>query len=204
MDNSIPFKTCSLCKESLPATNEFFKNNGTRLSVYCVSCKKTYDKAFRDKNSERIKASEKAYRKAHPEKHNAHNRNWYANNREVSAERRKAYYEANIERVRKVNKKWRDANKDKKAAHWHKRRATILGNEHTPYTKEEMLLTYGTDCHVCGDPVDLNAPRQPGRLGWEKGLHIDHLVPVSKGGADSLANVRPSHGRCNLSKGSSV
>jgi len=31
-------------------------------------------------------------------------------------------------------------------------------------------------------------------------LHIDHLVPLAKGGSDTLENVRPAHGICNLRK----
>jgi len=30
----------------------------------------------------------------------------------------------------------------------------------------------------------------------------DHVVPLSKGGRDDLKNVKPSHGKCNLTKSS--
>ena len=46
----------------------------------------------------------------------------------------------------------------------------------------------------------MNAPRQTGLDGWENGLQIDHLIPISKGGPDTLINVRPTHGLCNLRK----
>lgn len=82
-----------------------------------------------------------------------------------------------------------------------KRRALILGNGSSPYTEFEVLDTYGKDCHICEKAIDLNAPRQVGKDGWEKGLHIDHLIPILKGGSDTLENVRPSHGLCNISKG---
>jgi len=32
------------------------------------------------------------------------------------------------------------------------------------------------------------------------GLHIDHVMPLSKGGPDTLENVRPAHGSCNVKK----
>lgn len=68
------------------------------------------------------------------------------------------------------------------------------------YREQEVLDLYGTDCHICGEPVDLSAPRAVGRPGWEKGLHIDHVHPLAKGGHDTLENVRPAHGQCNIIK----
>jgi 5-methylcytosine-specific restriction endonuclease McrA len=68
------------------------------------------------------------------------------------------------------------------------------------FSANTVIKTYGTDCHLCGGPVDLDAPRTPGKPGWERSLHIDHVIPLSKGGDDTLENVRPSHGKCNVRK----
>jgi len=70
----------------------------------------------------------------------------------------------------------------------------------TPYNELQVIATYGANCYICGLAIDFMAPRKCGNPGWELGLHIDHLVPVSKGGPDVLENVRPSHGLCNLNK----
>ena len=72
------------------------------------------------------------------------------------------------------------------------------------YSDKDVLDTYGIDCHICNTPIDLSAPRQVGSPGWEKGLHIDHVYPLSKGGLDTLENVRPSHGQCNIIKWATV
>lgn len=85
--------------------------------------------------------------------------------------------------------------------HSKKRRALKLGNEHSEYKEQEVLDTYGTDCYLCKEPINLEAPRVAGVDGWEKGLHIDHVIPIIKGGPDTLENVRPSHALCNISKG---
>jgi len=50
-------------------------------------------------------------------------------------------------------------------------------------------------------PIDLNAPRRVGIEGWELGLHLDHVIPLSKGGYDTIDNIRPTHGICNIRKG---
>ena len=72
------------------------------------------------------------------------------------------------------------------------------------YSDQDVLSTYGLNCHICKTPIDLSAPRQVGKLGCEKGLHIDHVYPLSKGGLDTMQNVRPAHGRCNIIKYNTV
>jgi 5-methylcytosine-specific restriction endonuclease McrA len=73
-----------------------------------------------------------------------------------------------------------------------------------PYTYKQVLETYGKTCHLCNKEIDLKAPRQVGKKGWEQGLHIDHIIPLSKGGDDTLQNVKPSHGQCNIVKSATI
>lgn len=80
------------------------------------------------------------------------------------------------------------------------RTAKSYGVKSEKYTYFDVISTYGTNCHICGEPINLEAPRNVGRAGWEKALHIDHVIPMSKGGEDTLDNVRPSHARCNIIK----
>ena len=74
----------------------------------------------------------------------------------------------------------------------------------TKFTMEEIVSLYGTDCFHCGGPIDFTAPRAPGAPGWEKAYHPDHLIPLSKDGLDELENIRPSHGKCNIKKWSTI
>ena len=77
-------------------------------------------------------------------------------------------------------------------------------NQSIPYNELQVIATYGGNCNICGLAIDFMAPRKCGIPGWENGLHIDHLIPVSKGGPDTLENVRPTHGVCNLNKYANV
>ena len=72
------------------------------------------------------------------------------------------------------------------------------------YTTTQVLERWGTKCHICDKEIDLNAPTQCGEKGWENGLHLDHVIPLSKGGPDTLDNVKPAHGKCNIAKGDKV
>lgn len=60
-----------------------------------------------------------------------------------------------------------------------------------------MLLAHyrGTDCGICGEPVDLTV-RFPDR----RCASVDHTVPVALGGADDGANLQLAHFGCNARK----
>jgi len=82
-----------------------------------------------------------------------------------------------------------------------RRRAKLKSNGYSIYTLEEVLSKYGLNCHICKNQIDFDAPRGPTHgNNWELGLQIDHLIPISKGGPDTLDNVRPSHAQCNIKK----
>lgn len=50
-------------------------------------------------------------------------------------------------------------------------------------------------CHICGLPIDY-------ALRWPEPqcFVVDHLIPVHKGGPDTLANKGPAHRSCNRAK----
>jgi 5-methylcytosine-specific restriction endonuclease McrA len=52
------------------------------------------------------------------------------------------------------------------------------------FTHSDIVEKYGNECVYCGGAFE----------------HIDHYVPLSKGGEHTLDNVRPSCRSCNLTK----
>jgi 5-methylcytosine-specific restriction endonuclease McrA len=86
----------------------------------------------------------------------------------------------------------------------HYKRAVRFGGVTEKYSVNDVINIYGTECHICNLPINMDAPRSVGKDGWENGLHIDHVMPLSKGGSDTLENLRPSHGYCNIIKASTV
>ena len=164
--------------------------------------KRLYLAEYYKKNCEVIKARAKAR---------------YEVNREEILEQAKEYRKNNLDRKRVTNQEWRKnnlekarlsarqynaRNLDKHREIERQRRAAKANNGFEEYTEQQVLDLYGDNCHICNEPIDLQAQKRPGREGWKRGLHIDHLVPIAKGGSDSLANVRPAHGLCNIKKGS--
>ena len=99
-----------------------------------------------------------------------------------------------------VTAKYRAANLDKVRARERSKNRSRRASASSSYNELQVIATYGTNCYLCGLEIDFMSPRKCGVEGWENGLHIDHLFPISKGGADTLENVRPAHGLCNLRK----
>ena len=128
------------------------------------------------------------------------NPEYVAKQKEVSTQRSLEWAKQNPERIKENQKKFRAVHPEVGREHKRRRRARKLANGYEIYTEEQVLDTYGTNCHICAEPIDLEASRSTGAEGWEKGLHIDHVIPISKGGPDTLGNVRPAHGLCNLEK----
>jgi 5-methylcytosine-specific restriction endonuclease McrA len=171
------------------------KCSGTKTgndNSYCKSCKKEKSRSWREanknyyrkyylKNKQKIDEYQKKYNEMNPEKHLESSRLYAKNN--------PGYV-----------KSWKIKNKEKLREYSRKREALRRGNEHKPYTEQDVLLVYGTSCNECNLPIDMLSPRQTGLAGWENGLQIDHFIPISKGGPDTLENVRPTHGLCNLRK----
>jgi 5-methylcytosine-specific restriction endonuclease McrA len=183
-------KICNRCEVIKPLDE--FRNQpkgkfGKRSK--CKACEYQLYKEYYQKNPQKKRDAENKYRK---------------NNPEVFARRDRKYYLKNKDKMLEANKKWKQDNPDKYAELNRRkervRRARKFENGQKPYTEIAMLELYGTVCHLCESAIDMAAPRKVGTPGWELGLHVDHVIPLSKGGPDTLENVRPAHGKCNLQK----
>lgn len=98
-------------------------------------------------------------------------------------------------------KDYHKANPEQSRQDARRRRAKVRSVESKLYTEAEVLDLYGLLCHLCNGAIDFNSSRKQGKGDWKMGLHIDHLIPISSGGGNTLENVRPSHALCNLQKG---
>ena len=76
----------------------------------------------------------------------------------------------------------------------------IVWTEPGKYSMLEVLLAHGTKCHLCGKEINYYAPRRVGFYGWENGLHLDHVIPLSKGGEHLPWNLQVLTAEENLIK----
>lgn len=198
-------KKCNKCGEEFPATTEFFYKAKNSLRGDCKGCKQKQASDFRVENPGYDK---RRYEKTRDRQLEL-SRKWYQENKEHVAAYNKKYKEENIEAVREKNRRWEEKNKEKrrkqqrewtennrerynaKMRKMNAKRDAIKRGATTAekFGREDVLEKWGTDCHICDELVDLED--------W----HMEHVVPLSKGGPHTLENVKPAHPICNLQKG---
>jgi 5-methylcytosine-specific restriction endonuclease McrA len=134
---------------------------------------------------------------------NAGNRDWYYANRETIAERWRVRQRTDPEFARAAYeraKAWAEANPERWAEHRRKHvtsyRAKQRDNFIEAVSHREVYDRDGGICYLCGEPIPLD-------VDWRDGLafQVDHVVPVTRDGEHSYANVRATHRKCNRRKG---
>ncbi len=73
-----------------------------------------------------------------------------------------------------------------------KRQGRLSTNRISP---EQVVREYGSTCHICHEEIDMSLPRTS-----KLGLTLDHVIPLSKDGPDTIQNLRPAHWSCNIRK----
>lgn len=116
----------------------------------------------------------------------------YVRNREQVLAGARAWERRHPEATRAMRRRWLRRNPDRVARSRHRRR--MVARE--PYRVADIYARDGWRCGICGEPVDPRAPLNGGA-----DPTIDHIVPISRGGADAPSNVRLAHRLCNLRKG---
>lgn len=200
-------KRCSQCKKEKPET-DFHKDatasDGRRSA--CKICRNKSHRAYCLANKEKKAAYAKAYEKANRQDILARHKKWRLANKEKETARIKAWRLANKEKktaydkaYRLANKKkivaYRKANGDKRNARNRKYEALKVGNNHEPYKDMEIFERDGWICGICGLKIDKRLKR-PNLLSKS----IDHIIPLSKGGADAPINLQAAHLICNIGK----
>lgn len=99
----------------------------------------------------------------------------------------RAHYRANREQYKARQAAWHDANPGYSSAAMNLRRARVaeVGGSYTPQEWEALKAHFNYRCLMCGQ-------QEPTIK-----LTVDHVVPIVRGGANSLDNLQPLCKSCN-------
>lgn len=187
MDSAVATSAiCGRCK-TLKSAAEFHKckarSNG--LQGWCKSCMKD-DVRSRGSGAQR---------------------KWYVNNRDHVRAYMKQYYQDNLEAKRAYGRQYYAEHEQEYVTRWKqritdgsyltasrrdavaKRRALYMG----AFVEDvDRCIVWERDegmCQICFEPVEIYD------------MHLDHVVPLVKGGMHSYANTQTACAPCNLKKG---
>ncbi|MGL5922130.1 HNH endonuclease [Chroococcidiopsis sp.] len=210
------FKLSTLC-ENNHDWNETGKSLRYRLQGSCVECRKNFlkeryqankkghlqrCKLYAQANSELIKEIKARYREKHREELREKNRRYSELNKEQICARarekiKREDYKVRIKlysqrpEVKAMRKQYlqTEAGKISQAKGSRNRRARDRQVHRTPYIKKDIKQLrekFNNSCAYCGCS--------------SSGIQIDHWLPLSKGGSDTLSNFLPACKNCNMSK----
>lgn len=176
-------KACAKCGAIKPL-GEFNRHKLTRdgRRAECKLCHRAYTAAWRAANPERARAAYSAWRAANDDRWRKYYAEWRARNQRRVAMRAAAWYIANRERHRVSPGLACQYTAIRRAR---KRNAPVVEQ----ISRSKVWERDGGRCHICGRKADPN--------NW----HLEHIVPLSRGGEHSMRNVAVSHPACNLRKG---
>lgn len=196
------YKRCPKCEQTKPIS-EWGKNKSKKdgLASECKACHAKAAADWRAANPDEQKRRSREQHHKNRDEANAGRRARYRANEDRERTNRKTYYEKTADKQRQTSREWRKNNPEKVREQGRKIRAMRAAVPTEPYTTKDVLERWGSLCHLCGKEIDLTAPRATHTAGWEFGLQLDHVIPISSGGSDILDNVKPAHGKCNIGKG---
>lgn len=147
-------------------------------------------RAYSEANAERIRARDRERYRANRDAHLARMADYHATNPERVAEHKRRYYNANVADHRERQRAYDAANPDKRRDRMARYRARKAAAPLVEVIDRGAIIARDkSTCHLCGKRV----PRSR--------IHLDHIVPLARGGEHTAANLAVSHGLCNQRKG---
>jgi 5-methylcytosine-specific restriction endonuclease McrA len=220
---------CLWCKQcSRESANHWFKANPERAKTkdkaYRVANKERANqatKSWRAKNPESVRAMNKADRAAHPKPISAQKRRWAERNQEYVAAKDRKEYLANAEQKKRSAREWYKSHpteaRERAARYYAEHRAEFIAkaldwNRNHPenrnawrevrrkadgkFTGSDVRALYAQQSGLCANPNCQKALNGK--------FHIDHIIPIKKGGAHWPSNLQLLCQRCNHRKGTRI
>lgn len=153
---------------------KYYESNRDRM--------KAQAKAYYDKHRQLRSEQKKQYRKLNRDKISQQKRRYYDQNREVIVERLNKYSKTHTEVIRGCGRR---AQSKRRAV---KRRVTIGDSKSIAMWEQQWRSKRTVVCHWCRKRVKT------------VDVHVDHVIPLAKGGEHTVENLCVACESCNLSK----
>lgn len=184
-------KRCNGCGVTKPVS-EFYRCEAAQSwGFLCKPCSRAYTEARRLRRRDADLAQKRAYRLRRLDYWQAFDRARYWADPDKARKAKRDEYRRNPETHKEVNRRWKKENpqhhREMMRLNWQRRRAAKRAAQVAPVTRatwKAKVAYWGNLCWICRGP-------------WTE---MDHVKPVTKGGAHMLCNLRPVCRSCNAKK----
>jgi len=168
-------KTCRVCGESHDLS--FYHRDSRAKDGHRNECKNCSKKKGRE------------YYLANREKYKAETKRRYRENRQAAIEYARQWRQKNPEKVKEYHERYRERYPEKeRLRHIDKqlrRNALKKNNGVFKVRAKDLSKIYSMPCTCCGSRGK---------------IHVDHVIPIAKGGVHGVGNLQPLCESCNTSK----
>ena len=193
------YKKCSKCGAVLPRTLEYFppdKSAKSGLRAECKTCKNKAQDRWNKEHPDYHREYMRQWREKNSERNRENWVRWYEQNRDKQVAWRQRYHQENKHQRNEQSSQWYRQNKNSRQQYERRRRVAkhrrirdrIAPGTHTPEDIRQQYKRQHGKCFWCGMEVG------------DK-YHIDHVIPLVRGGSNWPDNLVISCPTCNLSKG---
>ena len=211
-------KICTKCNTQKEINKFTFRKDTQKYRNECKECEHQRKKQHKNDNIDKYKANYEKYKEVNSDKLKEKSKKYYKNNkdeiinrinnykkqnrdivikqkkeyrtknREKILEKAKEYYLENVVKIKKYKKEYqqKEENKPLFRIAKHKRRIKLKQGNVTPL-QIRNLVNNTNSCYWCNIKLHNN-------------YHIDHYIPLSKGGEHTISNLVISCPSCNLRK----
>ena len=201
---------CGIVKD----IGEFYacKSRRDGFTSWCKDCSNESHKRYVESHREHLREYDREQYYAKHEQHLQLRRESNERNKESIKIASKKYYDEHREEILRKDKEYYENNRDYALKNMHEyyvnhsdeikekaimRKRTIRGTSDGTVTKdalEKMFEEQDHKCGYCGQEITKQSNKPNTR-------HLDHIIPISRGGMNTLSNVHWVCPVCNKSKG---